>query len=146
MPLGYCWRIVVSLCPFPDESADVYQIWCQSVQPFDSFLRLFNLWSPNPPNAPCGIGGDFDLAYAYSQMNPLTWTKVGDNRSSRLTASQDFWMFDPYPPPSAPPPCVSRSNLFGVYPFPGGSADVCKFGANRSSRLTVSQTFEFVTP
>ena len=31
------------LCPFPDESADVYQIWCKSVQPFDSLPRLFDL-------------------------------------------------------------------------------------------------------
>ena len=29
--------IVFSLCPCPDESADVYQIWCQSVQPFGTF-------------------------------------------------------------------------------------------------------------
>ena len=31
------------VCPFPDQSADVYQIWRQSVQPFHSFPRLFNL-------------------------------------------------------------------------------------------------------
>ncbi len=42
-------RIVFSLCPFPDESADVYQIWYQSVQLFDSFPRLLNLWPPKPP-------------------------------------------------------------------------------------------------
>ena len=33
-------RIVFSLCPFPDESTDVYQIWCQSVHPFGSFPIL----------------------------------------------------------------------------------------------------------
>ena len=46
-------RIVFSLCPFPDESADVYQIWCQSVQSFDSLPRLLDLWPPKTPrNAP----------------------------------------------------------------------------------------------
>ena len=39
-------RIVFCLCPFPDESADVYQIWCQSVQLFDSLPRLLKLWPP----------------------------------------------------------------------------------------------------
>ena len=73
---GTVGRIVFSLCPFPDESADVYQIWCQSAQPFDSFPRLFNIWPLNPP-------------------------------------------------PQVPP-CVSRGNLFDVYPFPDGSADVCQ--------------------
>ncbi len=48
---------VFSLCSFPDESSSVYQIWCQSVQPFDSLPGLLNLWYPNPPNAPWGIEG-----------------------------------------------------------------------------------------
>ena len=48
-------RIVFSLCPFPDESADVYQIWCRSVQPFDSFPRLWNLC--NPPKCHLGYCG-----------------------------------------------------------------------------------------
>ena len=48
-PWGIVGRIVFSLCPFPDESTEVYQIWCKSVQPFDSLLRLLNLWPPNPP-------------------------------------------------------------------------------------------------
>ena len=34
-------QIVFGLCPFPDESADVYQIWCKSVQPFGSFSRIY---------------------------------------------------------------------------------------------------------
>ena len=97
-PWRSVWRIVFSLYPFSDESADVYQIWCQSMQPFDSFPIHLNLWPPNspPPQMPPGVlRGDLYLAYAHYQMNPLTWTKVGANRSSRLTASQDFWMFDP---------------------------------------------------
>ena len=38
-------RLVFSLCPFPDESADVNQSWCQS----NSFPRLLNCWPPKPP-------------------------------------------------------------------------------------------------
>ena len=48
------------------------------------------------------LRGDLYLAYVHSQMNPQKWTKVGANRSSRLTASPDFWMFDPVTPPNAP--------------------------------------------
>ena len=59
-PWGIEGRIVFSLCPFPDESADVYQIWCKSVQPFDSFPILLNIWPPKTPQVPplC-IGGQF---------------------------------------------------------------------------------------
>ena len=122
--LEYRGANCLSLCPFPDESTDVYQIWCQSVQPFDSFPRVLNVWPPNPPDMPPGVlRVDLYLAYAHSQMNPQTWTKVGANRSSRLTASADFWMFDPLKPLQVPP-CVSHGNLFGVYPFPDESAHV----------------------
>ena len=62
--------------------------------------------------------------YLYSQINPPTWTKVGANRSSRLTASRDFWMFEPLNPPPPVPPCVSWGNLFGVYPIPDESPHV----------------------
>ncbi len=76
--------------PFSYGSADVCQIWGQSVQPFDSFTRFLNLWHPNPPppnDMPPGVlRGDLYLAYVHSQMNPKTWTKVGANRSSCLVA------------------------------------------------------------
>ena len=98
-PWGIEGRIIFSLCRFPDESADLYQIWWQSVQPFDSFPKHLNLWPPYPPPPPPMppgvLRGDLYLACVYSQMNLQTSTKVGANRSSRLTASQDFWMFDP---------------------------------------------------
>ena len=53
--------LVFSLCPFPDESADVNQSWCQSAQPFDSFPWLLNVWPPKPPppNAPLCLLGQF---------------------------------------------------------------------------------------
>ena len=36
-PWGIEGQIVCSLCPFPDESADVHQMLGQSVQPFGRF-------------------------------------------------------------------------------------------------------------
>ena len=149
--------------------------------------------TPPPPDMPPAVlRGDLYLAYAHSQMNPQMWTKVGANRSSHLTAFPDLWLFDPLNPPPQVPPCVSRGNFFGVYPFPDESTNVVpigpavwifpwfwicdsltpppptemsrgelylayvhsqtnpqtctKFGANRSSRLTASQTFGVVTP
>ena len=112
------------LYPFPDGSADVCQIWCQSVHPFDCFPRLLNLWHPNPPPVmpPGVLRGDLYLAYVHYQMNPQTWIKVGANR----TASKYFWNVDPPRTPKCPPPCVSKGNLFGVYPFPYELPHVCQ--------------------
>ena len=146
-PRGIVWRIVFSLCPFPDESKDVYKIWCQSVQPFDSFPRLLNLWPPNPPPPampPGVLRGDL---YLYSQMNPPMWTKVGANRSSRLTASRDFWiwMFDPLKPPKCP--LVSLGAICLAYIHSQMNLHMCtKFGANRFSRLTYSPDFWICDP
>ena len=124
--LGYRGANCLSLCPFPDESTDMYQIWCQSVQPFDSFPILLNVWPPNPPpprHAPWGIEGWLVFSLdAHSQMNPQMWTKVGANRSRCLTASPDL---NVWPPKTQQVhPCVSQGNLFGVYPFPDESAHV----------------------
>ena len=60
-PWGIEGWLVFSLCPFPDESADVNQSWCQSVQPFDSFPCLLNIWprSPPPPSALLCLSGQF---------------------------------------------------------------------------------------
>ena len=48
-------RIVFSLCPFPDESTDVYRLWCQSVHPFGSFprLKIRDPLNPAPPPPKC---------------------------------------------------------------------------------------------
>ena len=178
-----------TVCPFPDESTDVYRIWCQSVHPFGHL----NLWPLKPPEMPpvvlmgelylamfiprrfrrhvpnlVPIGravwqlpqtfefvtpyyifkmppgllwGDLYLAYVHSQMNPQTCTKVGANWSSRLTASPDFWMFDPLKPPS-----VSNGNLFGVYPFPDESAHVSQIWCQLGHRLTASTYFWICDP
>ena len=78
-------------------------------------------------------------------MNPQSWTKVGANQSSRLTASQDFWMFDPLKPPSAP--LLSRRTICLAYVHSQMNVQMCaKFGANRSSRLTASTDFWICNP
>ena len=114
-PRGIVRRLVFSLCPFPDESADVNQSWCQSVQPFDSFFRLLNVWPP------CVSNGNF-LAYIHSQMNLNMCAKFGANRSSRLTASTDFWICDPLKKNA--PWGIEGLIAFGLCLFPDESADV----------------------
>ena len=148
-PWGIEERIVFSLCPFPDEFAYVDQIWCKSVQPFDSFPILLNIWPPKTPHpsAPLCIGGGaIYLAYIHSQMNPQTWTKVGANRSSRLTDSLEFWIFDPLkPPPKCP--LVSRGAIFWRMSIPRRirrrvptSVAIVPAGGE------LTKTFECVTP
>ena len=139
-------RIVVSLCPFPYEAADVYQMWCQSVQPFDSFPILLNVWPPTPPPPempPGELRGDFYLACVHAQMNPRTWTKVGANRSSRFTASQDFLnLWHPNPPPQMPLG-VLRGDLYLAYVHSQMNPQTwTKVGANR----TASPDFLIVHP
>ena len=120
-PWGIEGRIVFSLCRFPDESADLHQIWCQSVQPFGSFPKHWNLWPPTSPEMPPGVlRGDLDLASPFQD-------EATDMNQSWCQSVQPF---DSFPrllniwPLNQVPPCVSRGNLFGVYPFPDGSADV----------------------
>ena len=89
-----------------------------------------------PPNAPCGNVGRLVFSIFHSQVNPQTWTKVGANRSSRLTASPDFWMFGPLKPQ------VSQRAICLAYIQSQINLHMCaKFGANRSSRLTASTYF-----
>ena len=51
-PWGIVGRLVFSLCPFPDESADVNQSWCQSDQPFGASLDFLMFDPLKPPSAP----------------------------------------------------------------------------------------------
>ena len=106
---------------FPDESTDVNQSWCQSVQPFDSFPWLLNVWPPKPPKCPLVSLGAICLAYIHSRMNLHMCTKCGANRISRLTSSPDFWICDPLTPP---PPNVEGRIVLSLCPFPDESADV----------------------
>ena len=53
-------------------------------------------------------------------------------------------MFDPLKPPKFPP-CVSRGNLFGIYPFPDESAHVCQMWCQSVQLFDSFPTFEFVS-
>ena len=53
-PWGIEGLIVFSLCTFPDESAGMYQIWCQLIHPFGSYSRFVNIWPPKTPQTPLG--------------------------------------------------------------------------------------------
>ena len=127
--------------PFPDEYAHVCQIWCQSVQPFDSFNILLNLWPTKTPKIPPGIlRGELYLDYVHAKTNPQMCTKFGATRSScwQLPRLSNLW--------SPKPPGVLRGELYLAYVHAKTNPQMCtKFGANRSSRLTASTNFEFVT-
>ena len=114
-PWGIVGRLVFSLCPFPDESADVNQSWCQSVQPFDSFSRLLTVWPPKPPKCPLVSRRAICVAYIHSQMNLHMCAKFGANRSIRLTASRDFWICDALKPTKCMPPGILRGELYLAY-------------------------------
>ena len=63
-PWGMEGRLVFSLCPFPDESADVNQSWCQS----DNFPIPFELLTPlrPPPQVrPCVSRGNLFGVYPF---------------------------------------------------------------------------------
>ena len=142
---GVSWGelFLARFCPFPDESTDVYRIWCQSIQPFDSFNRLLNLWPPKTPKMPPSIlRCELYLAYVHSQANPQTWTKSGANQSSCLRASPDCWICDPLKPPG-----VLRGDLYLAHVH---SRRIRRFVPNLvpigPAIWQLRQTFEFVTP
>ena len=94
-----------------------------------------------------GIVGLIVWAYVHSQMNPQTCTKFGANRSSRLTASQDFWMWDHLTPLPDMPPGVLRGDLYLAYVHSQMNLQMwTKVGANWSSRLTASHDFWMFDP
>ncbi len=111
--LWYRGANCLSICPFPDESTDVYQIWCQSVQPFDSFPILLNVW----PLTPWGIEG-----WLVFSLCPFP-DESADVNQSWCQSVQPFdsfpWLLNVWPPKTPQVhPCVSQGNLFGIYPFP----------------------------
>ena len=105
--LWYRGANCLSLCPFPDESTDVYQIWCQSVQSFDSFPRLLNVWPPTPPPPTCPWGIEGWLVFS---LFPFPDESADVNQSwcqsvRRLTTSLTFECFTPKTPSA--PLCLS---------------------------------------
>ena len=185
-PRGIEGRLGFSLCPFPDESADVNQSWCQSVQPFDTCPRLLNVWPLKPPSVSRGNlfrvypfpDGSADVCRFVPKLVPIGPAVWQLPETNLVPIGAAFWQlpqtFESVPPtsPKCPrgiegrlgfslcpfpdesadvnqswcqsvqpfdscprllnvwplkPPSVSRGNLFRVYPFPDGSADVCIF-------------------
>ena len=107
-----------------------------------------NIWicdlnPPPPPNAPGVLWGELYLAYFHSQMNLQTWTKVGANRSSRLTASPDFLI--PLNPPSAPL-CLQGWFVWRISIPRWICRCVQNLGPIGPAVWQLPKTFEFVTP
>ena len=124
--------------PFPDESAHVYQIWCQSDQPFDIFPWLFNLWPPNPPP---NVEGRiiFSLCPFPDESADVyhIWCQSVQSFDS-LPRLLDLW------PPKTPPKCplVSWGSIGLAYIHSQMNLHMCaKFGVNRSSGLVAFPEF-----
>ena len=173
-PWGIVGRLVFSLCPFPDESADVNQSWCQSVQPFDSFSRLLNVWPPKTPKCPRVSKGNLFDVYPF----PDESAHVCQIRCQSVQPFDSFnILLNLWPPKTHKmPPVILRGELYlaHVESFPSQDFWICdplkppgvlrgglclayvhcqtnpqictKFSANRSSRLTASQNIWICDP
>ena len=135
-PWGIGRRLVFSLCPFPDESADVNQSWCQSVQLFDSFPRLLNLW---PPKIPWGIEGRIVFS-----LGPFP-DESADLNQIWCQSVQPFYSFPKHLwPPKKPRNArgVLGCELYLAYVHSQTNPPTCtKFGANQCNCLTASKNF-----
>ena len=140
-PVG-SW-VVNCLCPFPDESAYMCQIWSRSVQRFGIFPTFLNLWPPNPLQMPLDVSrGYFFLTYIHSQMNLHMCAKFGPDRSSCLGSILHFLICDPLTPSqmplgvSSPLICLayvhSQMNLH---------VDVCRIWSRSVQLLGIFPTF-----
>ena len=102
----------------------MYQIRCQSVQPFDSFPRLLNLWPPTPQMPPSVLRGDLDLAYVLPWWIRRREPKLVPIGPAVWQLPQTFECVTPYPPPPNAPWCIEGRHVFSLCPFPDESADV----------------------
>ena len=66
-PWGIEGRLVFSLCPFPDESEDLNQSWCQT----DSFPIRLNCWPPKTPKCPPFVGSHVIRKWRHSTGHNL---------------------------------------------------------------------------
>ena len=139
-PWGIVGRLVFSIYLFPDESADVNQSWCQSVQPFDSFSRLLNVWPPKTPSAPCVSKGNLFGVYPFPDESAHVcqiWCQSVQPFDS-FNRLLNLW------PPKTPkmPPGILRSELYLAYVHSQTNPQTCTtFGVNQSSCLTASSDF-----
>ena len=75
----------LSLCPFPDESTHVYQIWCQSVQPNWQLPKPFECVTPypHPPDMPPGVLRHTCQPrekFSRDKRRPVEWSEAGFGR------------------------------------------------------------------
>ena len=112
-PWGIEGWLVFGLCQFPDDSADVNQSWCQSVQTFDSFPWLWMFDPPKPPPQvpPCVSHGNLFGICPFPDESAHVY-HMWCQSDRRLTSSPDFWFCDPLFPP---PPPMSRGELYLAY-------------------------------
>ena len=137
-PWGIVGWLVFSLCPFPDESADMNQSWCQSVQPFDSFSRLLNVWPPKTPKGPpCVSKVNMFGEYPFPDESPhecqILCQSVHPFDSFNILLN--LW------PSNTPkmPPGILRGELYLAHVQSQTNPQTCtKCGANQSTCLTAS--------
>ena len=139
---GIVGRIVFWLCPFPDESTDVYRIWCQSVHPFGSFPRLKFVTPEIPRNAPCGIEGELYLAMSIPRR--IRMYQIWCQSVEPFDSFPRHLHLSPPKTPTMPPRAlwdigsIVGRLVFRICPFPDKSSDA---NQSWSSRLTASQDF-----
>ena len=127
-------RLVFSICPFPDESADVNPGWCQSVQPFDSFSRLLNVWPLKPPSTPLCLEGQFVWRISIPRWICTYVPNVVPIGPAVWQLQHSFEFVTPKIPPA-----ILRDELYLAYVHSQTNPQTCtKFGANQSSCLTAS--------
>ena len=145
-PWGIEGRIVFSLCPFPDESADFYQIWCQSVQPFDSFPKHLNLWPPKNPKCPWDIVGLIVFSLCQFPDESADMYQIWCQSVQAFDSFPRLLNLWPLPPPPMPPG-VLTGDLDLAYAHSQTNPQIfTNFGANRSSRLTASPNIWICDP
>ena len=138
-PLGIEGWLGFSLYPFPDESADVNQSWCQSVQPFDSFPDVWML----TPKTPSCLEGQFVWRISIPRWICRCVPNLVPIGPAVWQLPQTFEFVTPYPPPQMPLHGVLRGDLYLAYVHSQMNPQTwTKVGANR----TASQDFWIVDP
>ena len=129
VPPCVSWGNLFGVYPFPDEAAHVYQIWCQSDQPFDIFPWLLNLWPPNPPPPPPNVEGRIVHSLCPFPDESADVYQMWCQSVQPFDSLPDFWICDPLV-------------YWGSYIHSQMNLHMCaKFGINRSSRLVAFPEF-----
>ena len=141
-PWGIEGWLVFSLCPFPDESADVNQSWCQSVQPFDSFPWLLNVWPRKTPKCLLCLSGQFVWRISFPRWICTCVPNLMPIGPAVWQLPLTFECVTPYPPPH-----VEGRLVFTLCPFPDESADVYQIWCQWVQSFdSLPKLFGFVTP